>query len=363
MPVADPARLSEERAWLSVYTSRCGGGDGRGLERFLPAERTAWYGYGRQALAAALLRAGVRPGDRVLLPGFICRDALAGLAAAGAAPAFYAVDERLCADLASVEREGAAGARAVVAVNYFGFPQPLGRLRAWCRAQGAALIEDNAHGFLSADADAPLGLRGDLGVFSLRKTLSLPNGAALVDCRDGAAATAAAGRLELPRALERRYRMKDVLKQLMRAGGLQGASAMISGVRWLKRANPNAAPAVERMGDPETAMPRAACSPLVAQLLRRCDVGAEQARRRRLYDLCRQRLGGVPGVEPLFGERPEGVAPYGFPFRFTGEEPAAFLTRWRRRGIEIIAWPDLPSAVQPHAPPHYRRVMLVSFLW
>ena len=364
MLVADVAVNTPERAWLSVYTSRCRGGDGRTLERFLPTERTTFYGYGRQALAAALAQVGVGAGDRVLLPGFICRDVLASLTAVGAAPAFYAVDEQLHADLASVGRQAHAGVRAVVAVNYFGFPQPLDQLRAWCRVRGAALIEDNAHGFLSADGSAPLGHRGDLGVFSLRKTLSLPNGAALVDNRSGSARPVAPENGQgSSGAAERHYRMKAALKRAMGAGGLRGASAMLGGVRWLKRAIPNGARRRAVAGDPETTMPRDAFSPLAARLLRQCDVEEERTRRRQLYRICHQLVGRSPGVLPLFGELPGEVVPYGFPFLFTGRDADAFVRRWRRQGVEIISWPDLPPAVQPHAPSHYRRVMLVSFLW
>ena len=156
-----------------------------------PADRSGWrleqlagdapvryFAYGRHALAAALQAAGTGAGDRVLLPAFICREVLSAVHAVGARPAYYAVDRAL--GLA----EAAAAlppARAIVAVDYFGFAQDLTPFAAYCARSGAVLIEDNAHGLFSRDdAGRMLGTRGDLGLFSIRKTLAAPDGAALV---------------------------------------------------------------------------------------------------------------------------------------------------------------------------------------
>lgn len=346
----------------SIYTTRCVGAGGGGLEAFLPPERTTFFGFARQALAEALRRTGVAPGDAVLLPGFICRDVLAGLAEIGAVPHYYDVDEALQTDEAALDRGAPVGARAVVAVNYFGFPQPLDPFRRWARRVGAVLIEDNAHGLLSADGPAPLGQRGDFGLFSFRKTLAVPNGAALVDCRPGDISTAASPYRRSPRRAEWRFRTKTAMRLVMGAVGVQRARVLIDGVRLARRVLtgsklPRSAPADERT------MPDESLAPLTTRLLASLDVSVERERRRGLYGECRQRFAGVDDIRPMFDGLAPGVVPQGFPFFFTGTNAERFMTRWWREGIPMVRWPDLPSALVADAPDHYRRAMLVPFLW
>lgn len=352
-----------ERALLSLYTARCSDGNGSGVNLILPSNRTRFYGYGRQALAEGLRRVGVGPKDVVLLPGFICYELLASLAVMGATPRFYEVDETLRTDADSLECAGAGGVRAVVAVNYFGFPQPLDPFREWCRAHGAALIEDNAHGFLSADGEVPLGRRGDLGMFSLRKTLSLPNGAALVDNRYDEIDVNGLSFQGPCHGAEWRYRAKTPLKRLIELTGLRGARVVLSSVRMFRQAATGVANPVAAC-DRETVIPQEAVSPLTARLLRRCNLSAERRRRRTLYQACRELFADVTDVRPLFSGLPDGVVPQSFPFLYTGKDSRSLIDAWWRRGIPILSWPDyLPSAVQLHAPDHYRRVMFVPFLW
>lgn len=348
---------------LSIYTSRCAGGDGRGLEDILPAARTRFYGYGRQALAEAFRRAGVQAGDRIALPGFICKEVLASIVAVQAKPLFYAVDERLQADPASVERGAGEGVRTVVAVNYFGFPQPLSPLRAWCQRTGAALIEDNAHGLLSADGNTPLGRRGDLGVFSLRKTLALPNGAALVDNRSGAAQVddgeSAGGS---PSQAERCYRLKAAMKVLMGMDGLRSACLIREGVRWMRRISMSI-PAGLPAPDPEIAMPDEHFSSLAARLLRRCDLAGEQQRRRALYQTVEEIMRATGCGRPVFPSLPEGVVPLGYPLYAKGAALQEARRALGRHALQCVAWPELPTAINATAPGHYRMLHYVPFLW
>ena len=135
------------------------------------------YGHGRQAFAEALLLSGAA-GGRVLLPSFICRDLLASVAAAGAKPSFYGVKPDLTPD---EDPSRWPDAHAVLAVDYFGFPQDLTPFQAYARRCGAALIEDAAHALFSRDAAGRLlGTRAPLGILSLRKSLPLPDGGALL---------------------------------------------------------------------------------------------------------------------------------------------------------------------------------------
>lgn len=327
------------------------------LEDLFPGAAIRYFSFGRRALAAALEAAGAR-GKGVLLPEFICRDLLSSLAAVGARPVYYAVDY----SLRPVEPPSRwPKAAAVLAVNYFGFPQDLEPFREYARSAGAVLIEDNAHGLFSKDASgAPLGARGDLGIFSLRKTLPLPNGAALL--------VPAGGRFPLPaqQPFEAPDTPRYLAKQALRvAAGVVGAPLSLRGLELLRGARraltgkrlPPPDPASET-NLPEPALP---CGQL-AQPLRVAAAQSEIRRRRLLYELIGERLKPT-GAQAVFPDLPEGACPYGYPFRSSPDEIASAVSALAELGLEPLPWPDLPSALASGAPASYKNVWLAHFLW
>ena len=110
-------------------------------------------------------------------------------------------------------------------------------------------------------------------------------------------------------------------------------------------------------------MPRESLAPLTSRLLGRLDVSKECARRRELYAWYAQAFADVSGVRPVFGRLAEGVVPQGFPLWFTTNDAIDLVRQWRRSGIPIVSWPELPNDILPHAPPHYRNLLLIPFLW
>ena len=138
--------------------------------------KVVYYSLARQALKEALLLAGVSAGDSVVVPALICKDVLLPIESLGANVSFYEVDKFLQPiGLIDIDR-----AKAIIAVNYFGFAQDLTPFVELGRRLDAVVIEDNAHGFLSSDHTGQLlGTRTEVGITSIRKTLRIPNGASL----------------------------------------------------------------------------------------------------------------------------------------------------------------------------------------
>ncbi|MHB8108761.1 MAG: DegT/DnrJ/EryC1/StrS family aminotransferase [Syntrophorhabdaceae bacterium] len=322
-------------------------------------ESVRYYRLGRHALLFGLRLLQTRPGEVVLIPALICRDLLAPIHAVGAIPAFYAVDRKLrLADLPRMPN-----IRAVLVVNYFGFPQDLAPFREYCLHHGAALIEDNAHGFLSQDSSGmPLGERGDLGIFSLRKTFLLPDGAALSVNKPSWRS-----RLEnqLPcreESLPLDYWALHVLSGFQRRTGIPAlavAQKAVRSIRKLRTGNdvPPPDPASE-YEMPGNAAPH--CRTLA--MLVNMQGGAEIARRRMLYEKMHELL-AKEDVEPIFDHLPEGVAPYGYPFHANGKCAERVKVISHGLGMDCSRWPDLPAAVAPAAPAHYRSVWFVNFMF
>ncbi len=304
-----------------------------------------YFSHGRIALAKALQVAGIGSGE-VLLPGLICREVPEAMKAQGARILYYPVDERMRPDL-----ERLPGARAILAVNYFGFPQDLSPFRSYAQRAGAVLIEDNAHGLFSRDAaGAWLGTRADLGVFSLRKTLPLPNGAALA-ARPGRFRLAPQEAFSAPTPAS--YRLKQALRRTAPLLGHKPLGFLTRGLRGLKRIfNGTASEALLFMKESPSC--------LLSQPLTVADPGLEVERRRGLY-LFAERLVGQAGGRAVFEGLPEGVSPYGFPFYAGPEELVEISRALGREGLECFPWPDLPPELDM-VPEHYR-LWCVRFLW
>jgi hypothetical protein len=327
------------------------------LNEILPPGQTRYSSLGRWALVAALRACGVGSGDHVLVPGLICREVLASLHEVGARAAFYPVSRQLCA---TVDDNIDPPAKAALAVNYFGFAHDLGPFRRYCARTGAALIEDNAHGLFSGDADGRLlGLRGDAGIFSFRKTIAVPDGAAVV--LSGSRAFADDGMLAHA-AAPSRYRLKQTCRPLASVAGPRRMATIIESVRQVKRAvTGHAVPPAA--SDAETRIPTPPNpSRVITDPITVADPAAEVQRRRALYEVAAA-VAQRSGATPVFPALPPNVVPYGFPMYVDPHRMDAVRATARRHGLQLAPWPDLPSAIRDRAPEHYRQLMVMPFLW
>lgn len=326
---------------------------------WLNADRVRYFSLARHALAEALRVAGARRGDRILLPEFVCRDLLAPIVSAGATPSWYAVTPELTP---AGDTSAWPDAAAVIAVNYFGFAQNLAPFRSYAARTGATLIEDNAHGFLSMDDTGQwLGCRADVGVFSFRKSVSRLNGAALVAGNDGLRDGLACQLQEGAALRMAGSRIKSLLRRLPFGGPrLAGYATALAQKRRLLETGAALPPTA---AEAESAIPgEAACSRGFIAALNRYSGDDEIARRRTLYEKFLA-LAVRAGATALYPELPAGTSPYGFAFRANPDSQQTMLREAARCGLDAFQWPDLPAAIRPSAPAHYRDLWLVNFLW
>lgn len=317
-----------------------------------------YFRLGRHAFLAALNIIHLQPSDKVLVPAFICRDLLAPIYAVGAIPVFYEVG----LNMRPVNLPEVGGVRAVLAVNYFGFPQDLLPFRAYCERHAATLIEDNAHGFLSCDENGiPLGSRGDLGIFSIRKTFVLPDGAMLM-LNEPRYQTCLEPQLPFSgEALPLAFWVKRGLSWLQRKSGIVLLAMGQDLARRLRRWRTGHAIA-PLLPENEFEMPLDPAPHLYSMLaLPKLDFINEAYRRRRLYDEFHTRLVSL-NIQPVFGKLPAGTVPYGYPFFADVQTAQVAIWLARKQGLDCIHWPDLPAAVTPTAPLHYRTLWMVNFL-
>ncbi len=126
---------------------------------------------GTAALHLALVVAGVRPGDFVILPDWSFAATANAVYHAGATPIFaditaesWTLDPALVAD--TLERFDQGRIAAVIAVDALGHPADMDPLVETCARHGVTLVEDAAGAIGAAYRGRAAGSLGDLGVFS-----------------------------------------------------------------------------------------------------------------------------------------------------------------------------------------------------
>jgi len=318
-----------------------------------------YYSLARFAFLEALRLWGVGQGQRVLLPSFICRDLLAPVALLGATPCWYDVGPAL----APMEPpEAWPEASVVLAANYFGFPQELAPFIAYAERTGARVLEDNAHGYLSRDRRGRwLGTRAPFGLLSFRKTLRVPDGAALL-CNDPDLAKVVPAQIPSNgEGIQSAQSIKTRLRRIPLIGSalLRMATTVVRMRRMQKTGS--AVPLLDPLSESNIPFSPNPWSGLLSAISQ-TDGQAEIARRRALYVECAQQ-GERYRVDPVFPSLPELCAPYGYPFRGGVSGISAMQRVADRMRFDLVTWPDLPEAVWQTAPAHYRNVHLINFLW
>lgn len=139
---------------------------------------------GTAALYLALRIAGVRPGDKVLVPDFTFAATANAVIQAGAVPVFvdvseasWTLDAGLLAEAIDKHRP-----RAVMPVHVLGHPADMDAIMTVCRKAGVAVIEDAAGAIGARYRGRPVGSQGDAAVFSFNgnKTVTAGGGGMIV---------------------------------------------------------------------------------------------------------------------------------------------------------------------------------------
>ncbi|MBT0892924.1 DegT/DnrJ/EryC1/StrS family aminotransferase [Geobacter hydrogenophilus] len=143
-------------------------------------QRSFFYFSSRYALADGIRALGLRRGDTVLLPAYNCGIEIEPFHYFGLRTEFYQIDKELKVSLPDLREKIKGNIAALLVTHYLGFPQDTEQIKAICNDHGVFLIEDCAHALLGSHNGADLGTYGDIAVFSVLKTLPVPNGGVLV---------------------------------------------------------------------------------------------------------------------------------------------------------------------------------------
>jgi dTDP-4-amino-4,6-dideoxygalactose transaminase len=287
----------------------------------------ALYARARQGLFHGLTALGISPGDQILVPAYHHGSEVEAFERAGANCLFYGGTADLEPDPQELEALLGSRVRALHLVHYLGFPQDASRWREWCDERELALIEDGAQAWLGSRDGRPVGSFGDLAIFSLYKTVPVPDGGAAV-CRVALSPPRSGGHLGA-RGLARRH------------GAWIARSAGVAGATVSRLRGPGAGFDARRefeLGD--AGEPASRTTRLL--LPRVCDPAIPEIRRE-WYRHLLERLG--EHVPRPFDRLPEGACPWLFPV--TASDKPALLGELERRDIRAM---NLWSVPHPSLP-------------
>lgn len=327
---------------------------------------------GRIAIALALRQMNIGPGDSVLVPSFHCASMIEPVTWSGATPVFYRIKADTSVDLDDIAAKLDPTARVLMVTNYFGFPQDLAAIRAFCDRHGLLMLEDCAHCFLGEFRGKPVGSYGDYAIASSMKFFPIYEGGMLVSARHSLAAVELQsggagfevkatlnaledsfeyGRLGLIKALLwLPLATKDLVWRSIKAHKPSGARPMVPGSSeggfgfdpaWLDKRS-------------------SIFSRLMLKLVSRPRMGAL---RRSNYLKIAAALQGIAGCRPLFPSLPEGVYPWVFPLLTENSQP--IFNTLKSQGLPIIRfgeylWPGVDASVCANSVDLSRRVMSFS---
>lgn len=171
------AEALESCSWCRLAPESCAGKLESAFASYHDAQHAIAVSNGTVAIELALLAAGIRPGDEVLVPALTFIATAGAVVRVGAIPVFVDSDPETAAISADAIKQAITWrTRAVVAVHYGGYTIDFDAVLPVIKQHGLALIEDCAHAQGTEWRGRKVGAIGQLGTFSFQQTKALSAG-------------------------------------------------------------------------------------------------------------------------------------------------------------------------------------------
>lgn len=313
----------------------------RSGRREMPGSMWFDFFWARNGIFHGLHALGIRPGQKILVPAYLCTAAIQPIDFFGAEVEFYGIGRDCAPNWPDLEARIRGNVRAILAVHYFGFPCDMEKFHALRKRYNVFLIEDCAHVMDGISNPHGFGKVGDFSVYSPRKFLPLFDGGTL---RLNRPAPGFEVRLQFEspvitlRVAKNLFdRRKPLDEPLVSSGGqnLEQKPTERQPVPNRRRAEkpryvfPNSTSFLPWMADfPMTRISR--------YLLAHFPIESIASKRRANFERLLEKVTRLDGVRPLFDRLVPGVVPWVLPAAI-GQKPAAH-TRLRALGIPAVTW-------------------------
>ncbi|MGE5396025.1 MAG: UDP-4-amino-4,6-dideoxy-N-acetyl-beta-L-altrosamine transaminase [Chitinophagales bacterium] len=135
------------------------------------------FNSGTSALHAAMYAAGLGPGDEVITCPLTFVATANSVLYTGAKPVFTDIDPTTyCIDINQIEDKINSRTKAILPIDYAGYPVDLARLREVAERHGLLVIEDAAHALGAVRNGIPVGKEADMTMFSFHPVKHITTG-------------------------------------------------------------------------------------------------------------------------------------------------------------------------------------------
>lgn len=139
----------------------------RKFAKFVDTKYAIAMNSGTSSIHAALLAAGVGPGDDVLVPSFTFSSTATSVLLTGARPIFADIDPKTyCINIDTINDSITERTRAIIPVHLYGMPADLDPIIEVARSHDIVIIEDAAQAHGAIYKDRKIGSIGDMTCFS-----------------------------------------------------------------------------------------------------------------------------------------------------------------------------------------------------
>jgi dTDP-4-amino-4,6-dideoxygalactose transaminase len=149
----------------------------KGFAEFAGVKHAVAVNTGTAALHSAVVAAGIKQGDEVVLPSFTFVATAEAVVLAGGKPVFADIDpETFCISPAAVEKAVTKKTRAVVPVDLYGFPADIDPIRKIALKHDVKIVEDAAQAHGTMYKGRPAGVASDVACWSLYASKNITTG-------------------------------------------------------------------------------------------------------------------------------------------------------------------------------------------
>lgn len=321
----------------------------RGGPRLTACTRCFNFFWARNAIFYGLRALGVQPGQKILVPAYLCTAAIEPIEHFGAEVEFYAIQRNCVPDWLDLEAKIGRNVRAIMAVHYFGFPCDMEKFCSLSKQYNLFLIEDCAHVLEGVPNEHRFGELGDFGMFSPRKFLPVFDGGRL---RLNRPAPGFRVRLQFESPLFTIRVAKNLLERrkppvvsIAAPPSVEPQPEECPSERELALAHRRPEKPLYVFPNGTSFLPWMADFPmsrLSKYLLPHFPILDIAAKRRANYVYLLEMAGRIEGVQPLFEQLAPDVVPWVLPV-LIGERPDAHK-RLRALGIPAVTWGGVRDA-------------------
>ena len=283
----------------------------------------------------------LKQNDEILMPAYNCGSEIDPFVAYGAKVIFYRVKENAEIDQEDILKKCTQNTKIIYIIHYFGWPQKLDDIIRLCNEKNIKLVEDCAMALFSRHHSDYLGTKSDAALYSFRKTLPVPDGAALTLKQPVHTENFAWSR---PSVRITAKNMKPFVKTT--AFSLLNRCHLLQLLRKNKlksflKSNQSAS-----YSDPHPDMPHdyyfnqnlknLNMSRIAAGMLHRTNPDMIVEKRRQNYQVLLDETRNLPNTAPLFNHLPKGVCPLGFLLKV--KKRKFIVDSLRAYGINAYPW-------------------------